>query len=180
MLPPMPDAVHMTGMPVLVKQKSPSVQRRDKLRMLVFNAKRKEKQFFEEKHLLETEIKSLQEEMHFKSKTIARLEVEISVTKFNSKKPKPKLSIMKVSSHSISPTLKPKPVLSIVKVSNHEISPEPKNTCHPNIIEACRMIYGKSPDQLTDEEAQHFQGYREWKIANGQPIETDIAYKPSD
>ena len=42
------------------------------------------------------------------------------------------------------------------------------------------MMYGKSPDQLTDEEAQHFQGYREWKIGNGQPIETDIAYKPSD
>ena len=68
--------------------------------------------------------------------------------------------------------------------TNHEIPPKQKssskNTYHPNIIEACKLIYGKSPDRLTSEEAQHFQGYREWKIANGLPIETDIAYKPSD
>ena len=90
------------------------------------------------------------------------MEVEISVTKFDSKKPKTKLSI-------------------ISKVSNQT---KPKssstNTYHPNIIGACKLIYGKSPDQLTSEEAEHFQGYCEWEIANGQPIEKDIAYKPRD
>ena len=49
----------------------------------LFNAKRKEKQFLEERNFLETQIKSMQEEIQLKSKTISRLEVEISVTKFD-------------------------------------------------------------------------------------------------
>ena len=124
----------------------------------------------------------MQEEIQPKPKTIARLEVEISVTKFDSKKSKPKLSIMKVSSQSISPMWKPKPLMSISLVSSHEILPKQKssskNAYQPNIFEACKLIYGNH--QLTSEEAQHIQGYREWKTANGEPIGTDIAYKPSD
>ena len=184
MLPSVPSSIPVTGMPVIVKQKSPSVRKRDKLRMSLFNAKQREKQFLEEKKFLETKIRSLHEESQCKSKTIAKLEVEISVIKSNSKKSKPKLSMMKISSQSISPTTKPKPLLSFSKVSYHEIPPKPESnskiTYHPNVIEACKMIYGKLPEQLTAGEAQHFQAYREWKIGNGQPIETDIAYKPID
>ena len=37
------------------------------------------------------------------------------------------------------------------------------------------LIYGKSPDQLSAEQAQHFQGYHEWKIVNKETIPKDIA-----
>ena len=50
---------------------------------------------------------------------------------------------------------------------------------HPNIIEACKLIYGKLPNELTDEENEHFNGYKQWKIENGEPIEEDFVYNPS-
>ena len=37
------------------------------------------------------------------------------------------------------------------------------------------LIYGKSPDQLTAEQAQHLQGYHEWKSVNGETIQENIA-----
>ena len=148
--------------------------------MLVFNLKKKEAQFSQEKILLGQKIKDLQEKLKLKSKVNAKLEVEISVMKFNLKKSKPKLTIMNVSSQNISP--KPKPMLSIVNVLNYDIPPKPKSSksCyHPHIIEACRLMYGKPPDQLSPEEAKHFNGYQEYKIRNGLPIEEDILYKPA-
>ena len=60
-----------------------------------------------------------------------------------------------------------------------ELSP-PKPIHHPNIIEACRMLYDKHPDKLSSEEREHFSGYRQYKINNGEPIEEDSAYNPSD
>ena len=41
-------------------------------------------------------------------------------------------------------------------------------------------MYGKSSDQLTTEEAEHFRGYQEYKIRSGLPIEEDSLYKPDD
>jgi hypothetical protein len=51
---------------------------------------------------------------------------------------------------------------------------------HPNIVEACKMLYGKHPDQLSSEERNHFSGYRQWKMDNGEPIEEDFVYNPTD
>ena len=73
MLPAVPAAVHINGIPVVVKKKSPSEKKRYKLRMVSFNAMRKEKQFLEDRNFLETKIKSMQEEIQPKSKTIPRL-----------------------------------------------------------------------------------------------------------
>ena len=56
----------------------------------------------------------------------------------------------------------------------------PKPHHHPNIIEACRLLYGKHPDELSCEEREHFSGYRQYKINNGEPIEEDFVYNPSD
>ena len=56
----------------------------------------------------------------------------------------------------------------------------PKPIPHPNIVEACRMLYGKHPEKLSSEEREHFSGYRQYKINNGEPIEEDSAYNPSD
>ena len=154
----------MVGMST-VKQKSPSVQKRDRLRMLVFNLKKKEAQFSKEKILLNRTIQELQDKLKLNSLI----------------KSKPKLTILNVSSQSISP--KPKPMLSIMNVLNYDIPPRPKsctqNSYHPHIIEACRLMYGKPPDQLSPEEAEHFNGYQEYKIHNGLPIEEDILYKPA-
>ena len=37
-----------------------------------------------------------------------------------------------------------------------------------------------SPWDLDEEQLEHFEGYQQYKILNGRPIEEDIAYKPSD
>ena len=69
--------------------------------------------------------------------------------------------------------------LSVSKPTIIEILPDlPKPELHPHIVEACKAIYGKPPDQLTEEECEHFRGYRQWKINNGVPIEEDFLYKP--
>ena len=51
---------------------------------------------------------------------------------------------------------------------------------HPHIVEACRLMYSKKPDELSLKESDHFQGYRQYKIDNGLPIEEDFVYKPDD
>ena len=42
------------------------------------------------------------------------------------------------------------------------------------------MLYGKPPWELSEEQAEHFEGYQEYKTRNGRPIEEDICYKPRD
>ena len=56
------------------------------------------------------------------------------------------------------------------------LPPQPKH--HPNIVEACRLMYGKHPDKLSLEERNHFRGYRQWKEENGEPIEDDFVNIP--
>ena len=93
-----------------------------------------------------------------------------------------------------------KPNLMIEHASHVNIQPQPKvqhltfsrpTLCsilpspsgpqhHPNIVEACRMLYGKHPDHLSLEEREHFSGYRQCKTDNGEPIEEDFVYNPSD
>ena len=51
---------------------------------------------------------------------------------------------------------------------------------HPNIVEACQMLYRKHPDQLSSEERDNFSGYRQWKMDNGEPIEEDFVNIPSE
>ena len=51
---------------------------------------------------------------------------------------------------------------------------------HPFVVEASKMLYGKPPWELTPEQAEHFEGYQEYKTRNGRPIEEDICYKPRD
>ena len=71
--------------------------------------------------------------------------------------------------------------LSLSQPTLCSIQPSPpKPLHHPNIIEACRLLYGKHPDKLSSEEREHFSGYRQYKINNGEPIEEDFVYNPSD
>ena len=51
---------------------------------------------------------------------------------------------------------------------------------HPYIIEAAKMLYGKPPWELTLDQQEHFEGYREFKTRSGRPIEEDLCYKPRD
>ena len=60
-----------------------------------------------------------------------------------------------------------------------DIPPAPTHI-HPHIIEASKMLYGKPPWDLDEEQLEHFEGYQQYKIRNGRPIEEDIAYKPSN
>ena len=57
MLPAVPAAVHINGIPVVVKKKSPSEKKRYKLRMVSFNAMRKEKQFLKTEINLKPKLK---------------------------------------------------------------------------------------------------------------------------
>ena len=56
----------------------------------------------------------------------------------------------------------------------------PKPSFHPNIVEASKLIYGKRPIDLTQEERIHFLGYQEYKLRNGLSIEDDFVYKPRE
>ena len=112
------------------------------------------------------------------------------------RRPPVQLDIAKLPSINIIPAIR---TLSVKKTSQVSISSvlktvdlscsKPTITCilpaicqpqfHPNIVEACKMIYGKLPNELTDEENEHFNGYKQWKIDNGEPIEEDFVYNPS-
>ena len=71
------------------------------------------------------------------------------------------------------------PVLSISKTRAIDINPDqPKPNYHPYVVEAIKLMYAKSPDELTAEEWEKFVEYYNWKKAKGEPIEEDIVYKP--
>ena len=102
--------------------------------------------------------------------------------------PKPKLlSIQKCVSFDIPPSKFPPARLSHTSLCRIDIPPDtlvqpaiPRPYLHPYIVEASKMLYGKPPWELSDEQAEHFEGYQEYKIRNGRPIEEDICYKPRD
>ena len=41
------------------------------------------------------------------------------------------------------------------------------------------MYDGKHPEQLTQQESEHFSGFQQWKIENGEPVEYDSLYDPT-
>ena len=92
------------------KCKSPSRLKRDKLRIMAFNVRKM-------KENLERELKK-------KTRTILKLEVEISNLKFKMSKPRPKLTIRKVLNQEYQPdenfwkTKLPRPKLSLSVTSN--------------------------------------------------------------
>ena len=94
------------------------------------------------------------------------------------------MSISSVTLLDIPPSKIPSTIqLSFSAVTSVDIPPtktHPKPFIHPHIIEASKMLYGKPPWELDEEQLEHFEGYQDYKIRNGRPIEEDLAYKPSD
>ena len=54
----------------------------------------------------------------------------------------------------------------------------PKPKYHPYIVEAIRLMYSKSPEELTPDEWEQFKDYHKWKKEKCEPIEEDLVYKP--
>ena len=64
--------------------------------------------------------------------------------------------------------------LTVTKPVLFSIPPaQPKPFLHPHIVEAIKMLYGKAPNELNQDEKEHFKGYQEYKIRSGLPIEED-------
>ena len=79
---------------------------------------------------------------------------------------------------SISPS---KPTLAFSRTTLIDIpsvKTQKKMEYHPYVKEAIKMLYATEPDRLTEEQWEHFRGYYEYKKSKGEPIETDIVYKP--
>ena len=107
------------------------------------------------------------------------MELKISNSKFKYCKANPKITIHNVLNQIIPPLLK-KNNLAFSRPTLTSIQPNtPESGIHPYIIEAAKAIYGKTPYELTDEEHEHYAGYRQWKIIQGEPIEEDSLYQPS-
>ena len=120
------------------KHKSPSVKRRDLMRMMKFNTRKKEEELTTEIIFLNKKIKSMQHELDIKSKNIFKLELEVSKHKFNSFKSKPMLSICNVAHQNIPSTANPPapskphiPKLSCVTLKSTCDSPECQNRHRP-------------------------------------------------
>ena len=101
----------------------------------------------------------------------------------------PEIKVLSFSQCTIINIYPLKKCLSLAKMVSVSIPPSmafparpsiPIPTYHPHIVEACRLMYGKKPDQLTPEESAHFKGYWQYKMNNGEPIEEDFVYKPDD
>ena len=88
--------------------------------------------------------------------------------------PQPNLDVTKMPSIDL-PSIRPK--LSCVGLQ--PISIPPRLIYHPNIINACNAWFSKHPRDLTSEEIQKFNNYRNRKIQIGEPIESEIIYMPS-
>ena len=100
------------------KTKSPSIRKRDTIRMFKFNMKKKE-----------NAIARLQQELMNKSKVVLKLETEVSCLKFNHCMRKPELSVV----HRVSvQDIPPKPSL------DHPHNPYP-HASHPGkYLECCQ------------------------------------------
>ena len=86
-----------------LKHKSPSVKKRDLLRLVSFNMKKKEEELVKVKSTLDAKILSLEKDLIKKSNLIFKLELEVSNMKFNQKRHKPKLTMMKTTNQMIIP-----------------------------------------------------------------------------
>ena len=89
----------------------------------------------------------------------------------------PPLKMCTMMTISISPS---KPTLTFSRTTLIDIpsvKTQKKPEYHPYVKEAIKMLYATEPDWLTEEQWEHFRGYYEYK-SKGEPIETDIVYKP--
>jgi hypothetical protein len=68
------------------------------------------------------------------------------------------------------------PKLTVVK--ENQIDIKPKKIYHPTILNACKTMFDKHPDHLSQEEIQKFNHYRSWKSEIGDPIEANPIYLP--
>ena len=85
--------------------KSPSIKKRDRLRMLQYILKKQEETFLREKIIFEQKVENVKEELQKKSSMITHLEQIISkLLQTKSNKSKPKLTISNVSNHDIPPS----------------------------------------------------------------------------
>ena len=68
------------------------------------------------------------------------------------------------------------PRLQFSKPSFVDICPsELKESYHPYIIEALKLMYGKAPDEINTEEWDQFWPYYNWKKEKGEPIESEVS-----
>ena len=142
--------------------------------MMKFNLKKKEDQIVRTTFVLNCKIESLQQELNRKLELVSQLELQILTMES-----KPKLSFCNVTNQNILPVPKSSN-LTYSRPTLISILPESREAkIHPHVIEAAKAIYGKTPDQLTEEEREHFAGYRQWKMDRGEPIEEDSLYQPT-
>ena len=88
--------------------------------------------------------------------------------------PTPNLDVTRMPSIDLPPII---PKLSCVALQ--PITIPPRLVYHPHIINACNAFFSKHPRDLTPEEIQKFETYRNRKIQIGEPIESEIIYMPS-
>ena len=80
------------------KHKSQSVKRRDLIRMMKFNMKKKEEELTWEINVFNDKIEDMKQELARKSKKIFQLELEVSKLKFSAYKSKSKLGKFTIKS----------------------------------------------------------------------------------
>ena len=81
--------------------KSPSIKRRDKRMMNLFNVRKIEECSTEEVIACNRKIQELEKDLRYRKNIIFKLEVEISKLKFKSFKSHPKLSIRNLANQDI-------------------------------------------------------------------------------
>ena len=88
----------------------------------------------------------------------------------------PNLTAKSLTSINIFPRAVKKPKMEIVRVQSTTVLP--RKVYHPTIINACQAMFAKHPSQLVPEEVTKFKFYRNMKIQNRDPIESDVIYLP--
>ena len=106
---------------------------------------------------------------------------------------KTQVSLLKESPNDLSKT---RPICTFQKVSEVDIAPmnsscanltretqctisiPPKPVYHPAIINACKAMHDKHPDELNKEEVEKFNFYIRHKMNTGDPIEHNVIYLP--
>ena len=91
----------------------------------------------------------------------------------NEAKALPKLTTTKQVSVSYIP---PAPILNLTK--NLPISIPPRRIFHPAVINACQSMFKKHPSQLSPEEVEKFNKYKQYKLQVGDPVEQNVVYLP--
>ena len=148
----------------MITSKSPSTLKRDKQRMNLYNLR--------------------------KNVNILQARVEQLTSENVTSKPASTLSYCRMPNINIEST----PVVSSMdpachKDMNHHMRYVQCRDCytrppsrssisvHPAVLNACYAWFNKPPDQLTPEEVQKYEQFRQFSIQSGDPIETSILFK---